>query len=131
MDRVGKASADGALLSGRDREVYVGGMFDRIAGPYDRLNRLLSLGRDRRWRRIAIESAGVSPGATVLDLGCGTGDFILAALGRLGGRGRVVGIDLAPAMIEIARRKIDPVRGATDVDLRVGAADATGLPDAW
>jgi demethylmenaquinone methyltransferase/2-methoxy-6-polyprenyl-1,4-benzoquinol methylase len=122
---------DGAALSGRDREAYVARMFDKIAGPYDRLNRLISLGRDRRWRRIAIGMAGVVPGSNVLDVGCGTGDFMLAALPALGGRGRVVGIDLAPNMLEVARAKIDPVRGAVPVELRLGNASATGMPDGW
>ena len=131
MVREHATGVDGAAMQGRDRELYVAEMFDRIAAPYDRLNGLISLGRDRRWRQIAIAMAGVRPGANVLDLGCGTGDFVLAALEVMGGRGRVVGIDLAANMIAIARQKVDPVRGDVQVELRTGQADATGLPDEW
>jgi demethylmenaquinone methyltransferase/2-methoxy-6-polyprenyl-1,4-benzoquinol methylase len=124
------ASVDGAALSGREREVYVGGLFQRIAGPYDRLNGLISLGRDQAWRRAAIRLAGVGPGSRVLDLGCGTGDFLLAALPALQGRGDLVGIDLAPAMIERAREKIGAPPGVR-VELRCGNACETGVADGW
>jgi demethylmenaquinone methyltransferase/2-methoxy-6-polyprenyl-1,4-benzoquinol methylase len=125
------AQVDGAALGGRDREAYVARLFDKIAGPYDRLNRLISLGRDRSWRRLAVQMAGVAPGNSVADLGCGTGDFILAALPALEGRGTVVGIDLAANMLEVARAKVEPVRGAVPVELRCGNAAETGLPDGW
>jgi demethylmenaquinone methyltransferase / 2-methoxy-6-polyprenyl-1,4-benzoquinol methylase len=125
------ATVDGAALSGRDREAYVARLFDKIAGPYDRLNRLISLGRDRSWRRLAIEMGGVAPGARMLDLGCGTGDFILAALPALQGQGTVVGVDLASNLLDVARAKVDPVRGGVSVELRCGHATDTGLPDAW
>jgi demethylmenaquinone methyltransferase / 2-methoxy-6-polyprenyl-1,4-benzoquinol methylase len=121
------ADVDGAALCGRDREVYVGLMFDRIAQPYDRLNRLISLGRDRRWREIAIAMARVTPRATVVDLGCGTGDFMVAAIGAMGGAGRAVGIDLSPNMLAVAKPKLDLVRGGVDVELRAGNATETGL----
>jgi demethylmenaquinone methyltransferase / 2-methoxy-6-polyprenyl-1,4-benzoquinol methylase len=125
------ATVDGAALQGRDREAYVARLFDKIAGPYDRLNRLISLGRDGSWRRTAIGMAGVVPGARVLDLGCGTGDFILAALPALAGKGAVVGLDLAANMLDVARAKVEPVRGGVSVELRVGNAVQTGLPDRW
>jgi ubiquinone/menaquinone biosynthesis methyltransferase len=127
----GGPQVDGAALGGHDREAYVARLFDKIAGPYDRLNRLISLGRDGAWRRLAIAMAGVMPGANLLDLGCGTGDFILAALPALQGRGHVVGLDLAANMLEIARAKIEQARGGVAVDLRCGNASATGMPDGW
>jgi demethylmenaquinone methyltransferase/2-methoxy-6-polyprenyl-1,4-benzoquinol methylase len=75
-------------------------MFDQVAVRYDLINRLLSFGLDRRWRRAA--AAAVSPTTgPVLDLGCGTGD-----LGRLlSGSARVVGIDLSHSMLVAARTK--------------------------
>lgn len=106
-------------------------MFDRIAAPYDALNRTISLGRDRRWRALAIRMAGVAPGARVVDLGCGTGEFILAALPALQGSGSVVGIDLAPRMLDLARPKTEAARGRVEVELRVGSAAESGVPDAW
>ena len=76
-------------------------MFDRISPVYDSMNRVMTLGLDRRWRRLAAEAV-VRPGDRVLDACCGTGDLALAAA-RAGGR--VTGLDFSPAMLERARRK--------------------------
>ncbi len=59
---------DGAVLEGRDRERFVESLFDRIAAPYDRLNRVISLGRDRAWRRRAVDLTGAVRGSRVCDL---------------------------------------------------------------
>lgn len=78
-------------------------LFTEIAGVYDRMNRLLSLGMDRRWRRIAAEEANESP-THVLDIACGTGDFAFE-LARRFADAEVLGVDFVPAMLELARRK--------------------------
>lgn len=77
-------------------------MFDRIAPVYDAMNRLMTAGLDRRWRRITAEAV-VRPGDRVLDGCCGTGDLAAAALHA--GAGEVVGIDFSERMLERARRK--------------------------
>ena len=58
-----------------EKATVVQTMFDRIAPSYDRMNRLITLGFDQRWRRSLIDALGVRAGDTVLDLACGTGDF--------------------------------------------------------
>jgi demethylmenaquinone methyltransferase/2-methoxy-6-polyprenyl-1,4-benzoquinol methylase len=77
-------------------------MFDRIAPVYDAMNRVMTAGLDRRWRRITVEQA-VRAGDRVLDACCGTGDLAIAALRH--GAGEVVGLDFAERMLERARRK--------------------------
>jgi len=77
-------------------------MFDRIAPVYDVMNRVMTGGLDRRWRRITVEQA-VSPGDSVLDACCGTGDLAIAA--HRHGAGQVVGLDFSEEMLERARRK--------------------------
>ena len=57
-------------------------MFDRIAPRYDLMNRLMTFGVDRGWRRRAIAALALGPGARVLDLACGSGDLTAAAGGR-------------------------------------------------
>ncbi|HKY26083.1 MAG TPA: bifunctional demethylmenaquinone methyltransferase/2-methoxy-6-polyprenyl-1,4-benzoquinol methylase UbiE [Gaiella sp.] len=83
----------------------VRGMFDRIAPVYDAMNRVMTAGLDRRWRRLTVEAV-VQPGNRVLDACCGTGDLAVAAE-RQGGV--VTGLDFSPRMLERARRKSDTV----------------------
>jgi demethylmenaquinone methyltransferase/2-methoxy-6-polyprenyl-1,4-benzoquinol methylase len=85
-------------------------MFDRIAPVYDAMNRLMTAGLDRSWRRLAAQAV-VRPGDRVLDACCGTGDLALAAE-REGGI--VTGLDFSEPMLERARRKsrsVEWVRG--------------------
>jgi demethylmenaquinone methyltransferase/2-methoxy-6-polyprenyl-1,4-benzoquinol methylase len=76
-------------------------MFDRIAPVYDGMNRVMTAGLDRRWRRAAVEAV-VRPGDKVLDSCCGTGDLAIAAAEA---GGKVTGIDFSKPMLERARRK--------------------------
>ena len=76
-------------------------MFDRIAPYYDAMNRTMTAGLDRRWRRITAEAV-VQPGNAVLDACCGTGDLAIADA-RAGGN--VTGLDFSERMLERARRK--------------------------
>lgn len=72
--------------------------FDTIARTYDRLNRLMTLGLDRRWRRQAVKGLH----GHVLDVACGTGDMVMELL-RQGCS--VTGVDLSKEMLAIAKRK--------------------------
>jgi demethylmenaquinone methyltransferase / 2-methoxy-6-polyprenyl-1,4-benzoquinol methylase len=101
-------------------------MFDAIAGRYDLLNHLLSLGLDRRWRARAVAELGLAEGDRLLDLCTGTGDLALTAAERAGARVRVVGIDFAAAMLGIARKKIRARGHQASIPLVRG--DATSLP---
>jgi demethylmenaquinone methyltransferase / 2-methoxy-6-polyprenyl-1,4-benzoquinol methylase len=83
----------------------VRGMFDRIAPVYDAMNRVMTAGLDRVWRRLTVEAV-VQPGDRVLDACCGTGDLALAAE-REGGV--VTGLDFSPRMLERARQKSETV----------------------
>lgn len=79
------------------------GVFTDIADIYDRMNHVLSLGLDRRWRRLAAKGAADGP-RRILDLACGTGDFTFELARRFGGA-EVLGMDFTPAMLEIAKGK--------------------------
>jgi demethylmenaquinone methyltransferase / 2-methoxy-6-polyprenyl-1,4-benzoquinol methylase len=76
-------------------------MFDRIAPVYDRMNRAMTMGLDRRWRKLTAQAV-VRPGDRVLDACCGTGDLALADV-RAGGR--VTGVDFSEEMLARAERK--------------------------
>ena len=93
-------AADGTLSPERVRM-----MFDRIAGPYDKMNRAMTAGLDRRWRALAADEANIGLGANVVDVCCGTGDLALELAGRVGAAGEVTGIDFSENMLQIAREK--------------------------
>lgn len=80
-------------------------MFSRIAGRYDLMNRLMTFGLDRRWRRIAAQAAEVPPGGVVLDVGAGTGDLALSFI-RHTPAGSVIAADHSIAMLAAARSKL-------------------------
>jgi demethylmenaquinone methyltransferase/2-methoxy-6-polyprenyl-1,4-benzoquinol methylase len=118
----------------------IAGMFDAIAGRYDLLNHLLSLGIDRRWRARAIDSLALRPGEMVLDLCTGTADLAIEAVSRdEAGRHaagetdarrlRVVGVDFAGRMLMRARKKLS-ARGEQRIALVRGDAMRIPLPDA-
>jgi demethylmenaquinone methyltransferase/2-methoxy-6-polyprenyl-1,4-benzoquinol methylase len=94
-------------------------MFDRIAPVYDAMNRAMTLGLDRKWRRLTAEAV-VTPGARVLDACCGTGDLALADA-RAGGR--VTGVDFSEEMLARAERK------APEFDWVQADASALPFPD--
>ena len=99
-----------------------GAMFDRIAHRYDLLNRIMSGGADRRWRRRAVRALAPAGGSRILDLGTGTGDLALAVLARAPDA-HVTGIDPSPQMLERARDKARRARFDEQVELHVGAAE--------
>jgi demethylmenaquinone methyltransferase/2-methoxy-6-polyprenyl-1,4-benzoquinol methylase len=96
-------------------------MFDRISPVYDPMNRLMTAGLDRRWRRLAVRAV-VRPGDSVLDACCGTGDLALEAE-RAGGR--VTGLDFSERMLERARRKSATVEWVRGDVLELPFADAS------
>jgi demethylmenaquinone methyltransferase/2-methoxy-6-polyprenyl-1,4-benzoquinol methylase len=107
------------MTSGTLAPEQVRSMFDRIAPVYDGMNRAMTLGLDRKWRRLTAEAV-VRPGDRVLDACCGTGDLALAAA-RAGGR--VTGVDFSGEMLARAERK------APEFDWVQADAAALPFPD--
>lgn len=95
----------------------VAGMFDEVAGGYDRTNSVLSFGLDGLWRAATVRAAAPLGGERVLDLAAGTGASS-AALSR--GGATVVAADFSPGMIEVGRRR--------HPDIEFVEADAAALP---
>lgn len=76
-------------------------MFDDVAARYDLTNDVLSLGQDRRWRRIVLEAIDPRPGETVLDLAAGTGTSSQPFLDR---GATVVPCDFSLGMLQVGKR---------------------------
>jgi demethylmenaquinone methyltransferase/2-methoxy-6-polyprenyl-1,4-benzoquinol methylase len=99
---------DGSLPQGEAKHEAVEGMFDRLAPRYDRMNRIISLGMDKSWRRRTVDALAAVDGGTVVDLACGTGDLCrdLAARGYT-----PIGLDFSAGMLGAARVDTPLVRG--------------------
>jgi len=122
--REARAAAEGSLSSAATKRSYVRRMFSEIAPRYDLLNRLLSLGIDRRWRTVALQRLQwpERPQGTYLDLCAGTLD-VGAALSALAGfKGRILAADFAEPMLRAGVGK------APREVLAPVVADALALP---
>ncbi len=108
MTRTDARRPESPLPEGPEKRREVEEMFDRIATRYDRVNRVMSLGLDRRWRRAAVRALDLPAGSRVLDVACGTGDLC----DELRGCGHhPVGVDLSEGMLAAAHTSVPLVRG--------------------
>ncbi len=106
------------LPTGAEKRRTVTEMFDRVAPSYERLNRIISMGQDRRWRARTLDHLALPRGSRVLDVACGTGDLVRA----LAARGlRPIGVDLSAGMLAHAH---------ADAPMLLGDALALPLPAA-
>ena len=104
------------------KKEQVAEMFNRIAFRYDFLNRFLSGGIDRSWRKKAIgELKTVNP-KTVLDLATGTADMPIMMM-KLLSPDKVIGIDISEAMLELGRRKVEKNKLKGKISLQTGDAE--------
>jgi len=115
------------------REVAVGekaGMvrevFDSVAGNYDLMNDLMSLGVHRLWKRDFSANSGIGPGHQVLDLAGGTGDIAALLSRKVGANGCVVLSDINEAMLSVGRRRLED-EGIVG-NIRYAIANAEQLP---
>lgn len=102
-------------------------LFNRIARRYDTMNRLMSLGRDRHWRKLTADALALPPEGRVLDVGVGTGDMA-AAVKRRWPNAIVVGVDPTRAMMQVGHRKLENGAGARQSPSRWAQADGLRLP---
>ena len=90
-----------AAKAGKVREV-----FDRVAGNYDLMNDLMSLGLHRAWKAFAITLSGVRAGDRVLDVAAGSGDLSKAFARRVGPTGQVWATDINGSMLAVGRDRL-------------------------
>ncbi len=115
-----------AQLQGNARADYVRGMFDRIAGRYDLMNRLITGGQDHKWRRFAVQVAALPARGRLLDIATGTGDIARETL-KQQPEARVHGADFALEMMRVGqgRRDGNMIDWAGADALRLPYADAS------
>jgi demethylphylloquinol methyltransferase len=102
-------------------------IFNRIAPVYDRLNNDLSFGIHWVWKQMAVSWSGAKPGATCIDLCCGSGDITQLLAKQVGTVGKVIGADFAPAQLANAATKIADIYPNLD-QIEWVEADALDLP---
>lgn len=105
-------------------------MFDDIAPRYDLLNRVLSFGIDRRWRRFAVGQLDIPPGGKVLDMATGTGDVALEIASRTPDSVQIIGEDLTQGMLVHGQKKIAASPYAHRIHLVNAPCEAIPHPDA-
>ena len=101
------------------------GVFQTIARGYDAANERISLGRQRRWKRAAIDGLRLKNTGRGLDLGCGTGDMLELLAERYPGMA-LVGLDFSPNMLQVAKERL---AGFANVSLEQGDAMHLGYAD--
>lgn len=84
----------------------VGELFHSVAGNYDLMNDLLSLGAHRLWKRFTASQSGLRPGDSALDVAAGSGDLSRLFAARVGRQGRVVVTDFSAAMLNEGRARM-------------------------
>ena len=105
-------------------------MFTAVPPRYDLINRIVTLGQDRRWRRLAASACLSGNSQRVLDLGCGTGDLAIS-IARLAEKDiEITGLDYSLPMLERARRKAERTGVNNKVIFIQGDAAHLPFPDA-
>lgn len=104
------------------------GLILRQAALYDLTVWLMTLGRERAFREKILSLAGLQPGESVLDVGCGTGALAIAAKRHVGPTGMIYGIDASPQMLARADRKAR--KSGLEIVFRQAPAQALPFPDA-
>jgi demethylmenaquinone methyltransferase/2-methoxy-6-polyprenyl-1,4-benzoquinol methylase len=102
MGHVGATEQKTARSGATVDEPRMAEMFDAVAPVYDRLNTLMTLGIDGRWRRRALMETRLRGGDAAIDACSGTGKLAALLAGRVGPFGRVEGVDLSPVMVDRA-----------------------------
>jgi demethylmenaquinone methyltransferase/2-methoxy-6-polyprenyl-1,4-benzoquinol methylase len=105
----------------------VGAVFDSVAGKYDVMNDLMSLGVHRLWKRDFVEALGPLPNRSLLDLAGGTGDICAGWLRR--GGGPAILSDINFSMLSVGRDRLISGGLIADAALLVTDAEALPLPD--
>lgn len=94
-------------------------MFDSIAPAYDFMNRAMTLGIDKLWRKKAVKMVAKSQPQSILDVATGTGDLAITLARAISGA-QITGIDLSEGMISVGRKKIEKAGLQERITLRAG-----------
>src|SRR4029079_386606 len=104
------------------KKSQVAEMFNSICERYDFLNRFLSAGIDKGWRRKAIKELKNIQPKTILDVATGTADVAIIAY-KILHPDKITGIDISDGMLEIGRKKISKLNLSNSIELLHGDSE--------
>lgn len=110
------------------KKEQVTAMFNRISGRYDLLNKILSLGIDRMWRRKIVRWLSAKDPVQILDVATGTADLAIA-VAKANPDAAIHGLDIAQEMLDIGQIKVDKNKLSQRITLKTGDAEALPYPD--
>jgi demethylmenaquinone methyltransferase/2-methoxy-6-polyprenyl-1,4-benzoquinol methylase len=123
------------LPTTEEKADYVLDQFNRIARRYDLANDVISLGMHRLWKETVINRLDIQRAGQYLDVCCGTGDLTLRIARQLSARGKIIGLDFSPNMLEIAQQRLQKEqnniesRQLPQIDFVEGDAQNLPFPD--
>lgn len=109
------------------KKSQVAKMFNAISGRYDLLNRVLSLGIDKSWRKTAVKELAKDHPKFILDVATGTADFAIAALKA--NPDKIIGVDISEQMLEVGRQKIARLNLQDKIELQTGDSEQLQFAD--
>lgn len=113
--------------SEKGKKEQVTQMFDTISKNYDGLNRVISLGIDKSWRKKVVKIASKGNPHTVLDIATGTGDLAIALIET--GAKEIVGLDISPGMLEIGKEKVEGQKLNKTISMVIGDSENLDYQD--
>jgi ubiquinone/menaquinone biosynthesis C-methylase UbiE len=114
------------MTQGNEDEIIKSQM-EKMVDTYDSYMKKATFGREQALRKTTVELAGIKPGASVLEVGCGTGTLTLIAKRQAGPSGKVCGIDIIPGMIEASQRKAAQTN--EEITFKLGGIDNIPFPE--
>ncbi|MCQ2056299.1 MAG: ubiquinone/menaquinone biosynthesis methyltransferase [archaeon] len=113
----------------KGKEKYVKDVFTEIADDYDEMNNVMSLCMINSWHKFMIKKAGDINGKKCLDVGTGTGEIAFQIARKANPLSTIIGVDITPHMLEIAKKKEMKLNLPIKVDWRIGDALNLDIPD--
>lgn len=111
------------------KKSLVAGVFDSVAGKYDVMNDVMSLGIHRLWKRQTIDSSAARKGQRILDLAGGTGDLTAKFSRIVGDQGQVILADINASMLQVGRDKLRDLGVVGNVNYVQANAEELPFPD--
>ncbi len=129
MDEKKTVSFGNRLVPEDERQGRVNEIFDSVAGRYDLMNDLMSLGMHRIWKRLVALETGLKEGESAIDVAGGTADIAMLLARRVKGAGRVVVFDINREMLKVGRDKCVDDGFVGNIRFVQGNAEEIPFPD--